>query len=236
MSSLPRIPLIEDLTREPVPNGSNLLVEFDPSSQWYNASISMMAGWIATGGKVAYNVAAQQPERVRSRLKGLGLDPTQLESNGTLRLFDWYTTTLGKKSNEICVQTSLRVADMSIQFAKEQVPGPPIPEFLGVMDNASVQARFNEERAWIEFALTRAIPSSYARQSTSIDGILTGAHSEWAYTQLEAAYDGVIDVKIEEEGRTTRDVIRIRSMRDVLYDRNWHELAVADNFKVSIRK
>lgn len=233
---MPRIPLIEDLTTDPVPNGSNLLVEFDPASQWFNASISMMAGWIRSGGKIAYNVAAQPVERVRSKLKGLGLDPEKLENGGSLRLFDWYTTTLGKKSNEIFVQTSLKVADMSIQFAKEQVPGPPIPEWLGIMDNASVQARFNDEKAWIEFALTRAIPASYTRQSTSIDGILKKAHSEWAYTQLEAAYDGVIDFKLEEEGKSAHDVIRIRSMRDVLYDRDWHELKIRSNFDVSIQK
>jgi KaiC/GvpD/RAD55 family RecA-like ATPase len=134
------------------------------------------------------------------------------------------------------VQNSLKVADMSIQFAKEQVPGPPIPEFLGIMDNASVQARFNDEKAWIEFALTRAIPSSYTRKSTSIDGILRGAHSEWAYTQLEAAYDGIIDFKLEEDGRSTRDLIRIRSMRDVLYDREWHELRIGHNFEVTLTK
>jgi len=233
---MPRIPLIEDLTSEPVPNGSNILVEFDAASQWYNASISIMAGWIRTGGKAAYNVAGQPPAKVRLRLKGIGLEPEQLERDGTLRLFDWYTTTLGRKSNEVFAQESLRVADMSIQFAKQQVPGPPIPEFLGIMDNASIQARFNDEKAWIEFALTRAIPSSYTRQSTSIDGILRGVHSEWAYNQLEAAYDGVIDIRVIEKDDATRDMIRIRSMREVLHDRSWHELKIGSNFEISIQK
>jgi KaiC/GvpD/RAD55 family RecA-like ATPase len=233
---MPHIPLIEDLTTSPVPNGSNLLVEFDPTSQWYNASISIMAGWIKTGGKVAYNVAAQRPERVRSRLRDLGLVTEPLEEDGTLRLFDWYTATLGQKSKERYAQNSLKVADLSIQFAQEQVPGPPIPEYLGIMDNASVQARFNDEKAWIEFALTRAIPSSYSRESTSIDGVLRGAHSEWAYKQLEAAYDGVIDFKLEEEGESTRDLIRVRSMRDAMYDRNWHELKIGKNFEVSMQR
>jgi KaiC/GvpD/RAD55 family RecA-like ATPase len=232
---MPRIPLIEDLTREAVPEGSNLLVEFDPTSQWYSASISIMAGWIRTGGKVAYNVAAQPPEKIRLRLKSLGLVPEQLEKTGSLRLFDWYTATLGQKSTELFFQDSLKVADMSIQFAKQQVPGPPIPEFLGIMDNASVQARFNDEKAWIEFALTRAIPSSYTRKSTSIDGVLRGVHSEWAYTQLEAAYDGVIDLRLVDEGESTEDLIRIRSMRDVSHDRDWHELKIGSNFEVTVQ-
>jgi KaiC/GvpD/RAD55 family RecA-like ATPase len=232
---MPRIALIEDLTTEAVPDGSNLLVEFDPTSQWYNASISIMAEWIRTGGKVAYNAAGQRPEKVRLRLGRLGLDCGQLERMGTLRLFDWYTTTLGQKSNEPFYQDSLKVADMSIQFAKQQVPGPPIPEFLGIMDNASVQARFNDERAWIEFALTRAIPASYTRKSTTIDGVLNGVHSEWAYKQLEAAYDGVIDLRLVEDGKSTKDLFRIRSMRDISHDRDWHELKIGSNLEATIQ-
>ena len=233
-SFLPRIPLIEDLTSDPVPNGSNLLVEFEPTSQWYNASISIGAGWIKTGGKLAYNVTAQLPDRIRTKLRKTGMVPDQLERSGALRIFDWYTSTLGRKSNEPLALDSLKVADMSIQFAKAQIPGPPIPEFLGITDNASVLVRFNDEKAWVEFALTRAIPASYTRQSTSIDGILRGVHTEWAYRQLEAAYDGVIDFKLEEDSKQVRDLLRIRSMRDITYDRKWHEIKVGKNLEVSI--
>lgn len=210
-------------------------MEFEPTSQWYNASVSIGAGWIKTGGKLAYNVAAQPPDRIRTKFRKLDLSPDQLERAGTLRIFDWYTSTLGRKSSEVLAQDSLKVADMSIQFAKEQIPGPPIPEFLGITDNASVLVRFNDEKAWVEFALTRAIPSSYTRQSTSIDGILRGVHTEWAYRQLEAAYDGVIDFKLEEDGKQTRDFVRIRSMRDITHDREWHELKVGKNLEVSIQ-
>jgi KaiC/GvpD/RAD55 family RecA-like ATPase len=231
---MPRIPLIEDLTSGPIPNGSNLLVEFDATSQWYNASISIGAGWIRTGGTLAYNVTAQAPERIRKRFSEIHNQSHELEANGTLRIFDWYTATLGRKSKEPLSQDSLRIADLSIQFSRGEIPGPPIPYVLGITDNASVLARFNDEKPWIEFALTRAIPSSYARQSTSIDGILNGVHSEWASRQLEAAYDGVIDFKLEQDGKQTRDVMRVRSLRDLTHDREWHELRVDSNLEISI--
>ena len=233
---MPKIPLIEDLTSGPIPDGSNLLVEFDSTSQWYNASISIGAGWIRAGGKLAYNVAAQPPERVRARFSAIHTKPEVLERTGRLRIFDWYTATLNRKSKEPMALDSLRIADLSIQFSRQQIPGPPIPEFLGITDNASVLARFNDEKAWIEFALTRAIPSSYTRRSTSIDGILNGVHSEWAYRQLEAAYDGVIDFRLEEDGKRTRDLMRIRSLRDLTHDRGWHELQIGKNLEISIQK
>ena len=231
---MPRLPLIEDLTSKPIPSGSNILVEFDATSQWYNASVSIGAGWIKTGGTLAYNVTAQPPERIRKRFSGINMEPEQLERTGNLRIFDWYTATLGRKSKEILAQDSLRIADLSIQFSRGEIPGPPIPDVLGIFDSASVLARFNDEKVWIEFALTRAIPSSYTRQSTSIDGILNGVHSAWAYRQLEAAYDGVVDFRLEEDGKRTRDLMRIRSMRDLTHDRDWHELKVSDNLEVTI--
>ncbi|MGP8070203.1 MAG: hypothetical protein ACLP5V_09960 [Candidatus Bathyarchaeia archaeon] len=213
------------------------MAEFDPNSQWYNAAISIMAGWLRTGGKVTYGVAAQPVEKVRAKLKGLSLDSKQLENDGRLQLSDWYSMTLGKKSSERFSRNSLKVSDLSIQIAKQQTPGRPnLSEFLSIMDNASVLARFNDEKAWVELALTRGNPFSYTRKFTSIDGILRDVHSEWAYNQLEAAYDGVIDFKLEEEGNTIRDLIRIRSMRDLLYDRNWHELKIDENFEVTLEK
>jgi len=45
---------------------------------------------------------------------------------------------------------------------------------------------------------------------------------------LEATVDGIIDF--------TRDLIRIRSMRNVGYDREWHELKIGENFEVTLAK
>ena len=41
-----RIPLIDDLAKEPVPPGSQLLVEYDPASSWYNAALAIAVGWL----------------------------------------------------------------------------------------------------------------------------------------------------------------------------------------------
>src|SRR3972149_2045862 len=97
---MPRIPLIEDLTTGPIPAGSNLLVEFDPASQWYNASLSMAAGWLEEGGRVSYNTHGQAPADIRARLSRLRLDVPKLEEDGKLIIFDGYTMTLGQKSKE----------------------------------------------------------------------------------------------------------------------------------------
>ena len=239
--------MIEDLTKGPIPPGSNILVEFDPASQWYNASFTIAAGWIRSGGVASYNAQAQPPENARLQLKRLGLDTETLEKEEKLRILDWYTTQLGQKSKEKYANTSLKVADLSLLWSKEVIPstGSPYgvpsvyrrgPHLLIIADDELVLLRFNDEKSFIQYWCTRVIPSAPARQSTQIVGAVKGVYSDYVYKSMEAAVDGIIDFKLEEEGKSTSDLMRIRSMRNVHFDREWHELKIADNFEVTLEK
>ena len=231
-----RIPLIEDLIVGPVPAGSTILVEFDPSCQWYDVLATIGAGWLSSGGKWSYNLAAQSPDSARSRLSRLGLNVEELEHQDRLRIHDYYTLTLGQKSKEKLGHNSLKVTDMSIEFAKTQLIGPPMPEVLRAMDNLSVMARFNDERSWVEFMLTRGIPMASLRKSVGIAGLLRELHSELVYKQLEDAYDGVVDLTLDDTGEVVRNMLRIRKMSNVSFDSHWHLLKVNANFEVTLEK
>ena len=231
--AVPRIPLIQDLIADPLPAGFNLLVEFDPDSQWYAASITIAAGWLKTGGEVSYSAFAQPPDRIRSQLSRLGLNCEELERQERLRILDWYTMTLGQKSKEKFAPPSLKVADLSI-WQRDVMRQSPAPGTLRAVDDGLGLVRFNDERAVVEFVLTRYIPSAAQRGLTTITGVIRGVHSDWVYKQLEAANDGIIDFKLEEDGGKTRDLMRIRSLRNVHFDREWHELKLEENFEVAL--
>ena len=240
-----RISLIEDLLKAPLPPGASLLVEYDPTSGWYQSSLNIAAGWLREGGVVSYHVAAQPPENIRSHLAQLGLDVGQLEANDKLRVFDWYTATLGRKSKEKYAFYSLKAADLSVLFGKymmatqqgiELIPPQPSPDWLRILDDASCLGRFNEEKSWVEFVRTRIIPIASLWKSTGIGGIIRGIHSDWAYKNLEAASDGVIDFKQDEATGEAQNLIRIRSMRNAGFDSRWHQLKVGDNFEVTVDK
>jgi len=235
-----RIPLIEDLTKGPVPLGSNLLIEFDPASQWYNSCVTIAAGWVKDGGSVGYNGFIQPPNNVRMQLSRAGLNVDDLESKDRLRVYDWYTPTLGRKSKERYGIDSLKVADQSIvfRFTEDELNNPEElewPESLRIVDNFSTLARFNDEKSWIEFMLTRVYPIGSVRKSTLIFGIMKGVHSEWAYKQLEGSADGIIEFRLEVLERA-RDLVQIRTMRDVHFNRESHELKVGENFEVTLEK
>lgn len=235
---MPRIPLIEDLTAGPVQPGSNLLVEFDPSSQWYNASLTIAAGWLRSGGKVSYLAGSHPPDEVRERLTRLGLNPATLEETDQLWITDLYTAGVtGQKSKEKFAVDSLKVADISIWLGKEVTHEPPAPEFLIVDDNTSNIDRFNEEKNWIELMLSRVLPMAKRRRITQFTSILAGGvHSPWAYKQLEAAADGIVDFKLEDRNDEAVNLIRVRSMRNVGFDSKWHVLRIDENFEVTLEK
>lgn len=218
-----------------MPPGTNILVEFDPASQWYNASLTIAAGWLKTGGSVSYIAQSQSPFDIRAQLRELGVGTEELEQNDRLWITDFYTISLGQKSEEKFAPESLKVSDLSLWIAREAMVGSPAPEFLVVADNLSVLDRFNDERNWIEMFLTRPIPMSKSRKITQLMGILSGVHSSWAYKQLESAVEGIIDFKVEDQGEETRDVMRIRTLRKVMFDRKWHELTTAENSEVALR-
>lgn len=233
---VPPIPLIEDLTKGPIPAGSSLLVEYDPASQWYNASLTIAAGWVRSGGTVWYTGLAQPPENIRSQFKRLGLDVGAFEKEDKLLVRDGYAATLGQKSKEKYAYDSLKVSDLSIHVATIYMRGPLCSDHLAIADDVSCLARFNEEKSWVEFMLTRVFPADRMRNLTSIYGVMRGVQSQNAYNRLEGAASGVIDFKVEESGDEVRNSMRIRLMGNVGFDSRWHQLKIGDNFEVTMEK
>jgi KaiC/GvpD/RAD55 family RecA-like ATPase len=231
-----KLHLIEDLTTDHVPVGSNILVEFDASSQWYAASISIAAEWLKQGGKILYGTLAQQPEKIRSQLKRQGVDVELVERDEKLKIWDWYTATLGQKSKEKYSIDSLKVHDLSLGFLQVEMRAPVSPDLLRFFDNVSVEARFNEEKSFVEFLLARAIPVAPLRQTTTIRGMMKGVHSESAYRQLEGASDGVIDIAVEEKEEEVRSRMGLRVMRNAHFSSRWHALKVSENFEITLDK
>lgn len=239
-----RIPIIEGLTSGPVPAGSNILVEYDPASQWYNASVTMAAGWLksAENRSVHYEAGAQPPDQVRSQLKRLGLDASQLENRFVdseyerLQIFDAFTVSLGQKSKEKYHWDSLKVADISLIMSREDMRRAPNPEHLTIIDDDSLFARFNDERLWVELELTRFLPIAGIRKTIYIAGVMKGVLSDWVYKRLEGACEIVVDFKLDETSDPPRDLVRIRSARNVGVDRRWYGLKVDENFEVTLEK
>ena len=107
---------------------------------------------------------------------------------------------------------------------------------MRVDDDLSTGVRFNDEKSWVEFVLTRGFPMGPKLKSTSIAGLMKGVHSQVAYNRLEAASDGIVDIKVEEQEGEIRNLLRIRTLRNTVFDSRWHRLKINDNFQVTLDK
>jgi KaiC/GvpD/RAD55 family RecA-like ATPase len=107
---------------------------------------------------------------------------------------------------------------------------------LRIIDNGPVLARYNDEKSFVEFVVTRVIPVASTIESTTVTGVISGLHSEWVYKNIEASVDGMIDFRLDETEGETRDLVRIRTMHAAGYDKRWHQLKIGENFELTLEK
>jgi hypothetical protein len=120
-----------------------------------------------------------------------------------------------------------------VEWAREAHLNESEPEtnLLRIWDNLSTLGRFNEEKNWVEFVLERELLFGVSIGATTFHGIVNGVHEGWVYKRLEDAHDGIVDVRVGDDGK---DLIRIRNMREVGFNRKWHELTISPNLEVSL--
>ena len=160
----------------------------------------------------------------------------ELEREDRLRIYDWYSLTLGRKSTENHPAPSLKITDLSPEYSswiKSDELGES-KDTLRIMENGSVLARFNDERVFADFILTRVFPRSPVWKATIIASFVRGVHNESTYRVLEAGADGVVDFRLDETSDPPENLMRVRSLRSAPYDGRWHKLKTAENMEVTM--
>lgn len=230
------LPLLKELIPGSIGFGSLLLVEFEPDSIWYEASLTMAAQAIRDGIKSEYHTFVHLPNELRESLMKHGVRVDEVEKADTLRIIDDYTAQIGiMKKTERTRDTSLRVADWSIMATQQlKSGGTEADRRLHIDDNTSVLSRYNKENEIIDYWRTRLIPVSRVLQQVMVHSLVTRVHSEAFYAQLESWHDGIIDVKCEEREGRLEHYIRMRIVRGKPCDSRWRQLKMLDNGEVTL--
>ena len=245
------IPLLSQLIPEGLRPGTIFAVEFDPDSQWLALTATIAAKYLQIGQRVTYVTSTRPPESVKDHLANLGVNVPAAIRDHSLVIDDWYTATLsGGRIDSEPGQTSiiesidggfrirsLKVADLSVEWLKSSKQGwqphdiaetwPP--GALGVADSGSEMLRFNEEKAVLEWLMTRGWPNERKAKRIILWGVSRGTHTESFYKRLEGSTDGVIDVQVMERDGEAKNFLRIRSLKNQPSDGRWHEIEVKSN-------
>ena len=74
------------------------------------------------------------------------------------------------------VLRQLNVGLILVLSCEFRMAGQPTPNVLRIIDDLSGLARANDEKTWVEFMVTRIIPSAAVLKSTRIVGVISGVH------------------------------------------------------------
>jgi len=233
------LPILKELIPEGVEYGSNLLIEFEPKSIWYEASLTIAEQALKTGIKTEYHTFQRAPNEIRKALAKLALDPGAIEAKGDLVVIDSHTVQTGFGQPETLgdlVSQSVKLSDWSIGFVKQLKAGLKDEEmrWLHVDDNTSILLEYNQEKDFIDFWRTRVIPYNRACESVLVWSMVSGVASEAFYRKLESLCDGVLEFKSAEREGSLGQFVRVSSIRGRTVDSRWRRLKCQDNGEVTM--
>jgi KaiC/GvpD/RAD55 family RecA-like ATPase len=248
MSERVTIPLLDKLIPGGVRVGSVFVVEYDAQSQWLSVAVTIVAGYVKSGGRAGYVSSTRPVDDVKRDLAALGLDPSSAQNSDRLTIDDWYSATLtggrlesGGGHTEMFEPIqgggrirSLKVADLSVSWLKSQKegwqPGDVVetwpPGVLVVSESASELLRFNEENVVAELFVTRINPHERSARRVFFCGFVRGIHGESFYKRMESAADGVIEIKVVEREDEIKNLLRVTSLKGQPHDSRWHEIQI----------
>ena len=243
MLDILEVPLLSEMNPGGFAYGRNYLVEFDPHSLWYEASLTIASHSLKRGIKTDYHTFTHIPSEIRDALTRLGLNVKELEDDGKLRIIDSFSgTTLLKRektAKSTLVQTmekSLNLKDWERDDAELlRLEAAPAGEKkrLHIDDDTSVIVSYNDEKSFIDHWRTNAVPSARIFEWSILHATVTGAHSENFYRQFESLCDGIIDFRSREEDETIEQYARIRTMRGRTHESRWRRLRLLENGEVT---
>ncbi len=244
MTSEVNLPILGNLVQGRFRYGISLLVEFEPKSIWYEASLTMAAHALRDGIRTEYHTFQHMPNEVIEALAKLGLNVKRLQEEGGLIINDSYTVQLGMGHGEYTdraatakvITQSVKLSDWSIGVSQDMKTGYPEAEKrrLHIDDNTGVLLQYNDEKQIIDTWRTRLIPLSRVGEFVFLFSLVTGVASDAFYRQFEALADGVIQFKAEEKEEGIEQLVSVRTMRGRAHDSRWHRLRLLDDGEVTL--
>jgi len=254
------IPLFDGVIHGGVRPGTAFAVEFDPDSQWFAIAISIAAKVLMNSGIVLYGAMARPVDDTARDLSRLEVDVPNVFKEGRLRIDDFYTATLtgGRllsgsplEPYELGLRRSCNVSEFSIMQSKarKEIDAGKLDPFgpkefeknilgktgwLLIADSSSVLLRFNEERPFLEWFETRELRGIRMDKRIHLEGFVRGLHSEPFYKRIEAACDGIVDVRVLEQDGVLKNLLRLRTLKGQPHDTRWHEIEIRPNGEAAL--
>jgi class 3 adenylate cyclase len=236
------VPLLDAMVPEGFRLGGNYLVEFEPSSPWYEASVTIAARSVQSGLKTEYHSFHRSIVDVKEALADLGVSVDRETKRGMLRLIDSYTPAPGQGKGRPLgragfLANSAPDVGRWAKSIKQQIAAgfePRERRWIHIDDNTSLLLQFTDEDSMLNGWRTVFIPWGRARELITINGFVKGVASEAFYRKNEALYDGVFDLVTNEKEGKLEHYIRARRVPGESIDSRWKPVRLRPRGEVVI--
>ncbi|MGP8078855.1 MAG: adenylate/guanylate cyclase domain-containing protein [Thermoplasmata archaeon] len=236
------VPLLEAMVPEGLRVGGNYLVEFDPSSPWYEASVTIAVRAVERGLKTEYHSFHRDLADVREAMEELGLSIEAETDRGMLRLIGSSAPAPGPERGGRGPKSGFlsgRAPDVGRwgrEIKKQTAQGFDERErgWLHIDDNTSLLLQSTDEETMLNSWRTVFIPWGRARELITVNGFVKGIASDTFYRKTESLYDGVFDLVTKEKGGTLEHHIRARAFHGGVIDSRWKTVLLRPRGEVVI--
>ncbi len=108
------------------------------------------------------------------------------------------------------------------------------PGALTILESCSQLLRFNEEKPYLEWMISREHPSARRAKRVYFSGFVRDIHTESFYKRLESDVDGVIDLRVMERDGEWKNLLCISSLKGQPHDARWHEIQIKRNGEAAL--
>jgi len=237
------LPFFGDIVPGGFNYGGNYLVEFEPDSPWYEASLTIAAHALRQGIKTEYHTFRHIPGEIKTALGRLGIDIAKKEHESLFRILDTYTLTIGLGTPETGPERGVHHQTSSFDVEKwgrsildllKEGVAETEKRWLHLDDDTSVLNQYTNENTFIDAWRMKGIPYARTRELVQFPSLLRGASSDAVQAKFEAIADGIIDFKTREEKGEMKHYVRVRTIRNGTCDSRWKRLQVLDNGEVKL--
>lgn len=172
------------------------------------------------GETCVYVATDESPDEIQKSMKHFGLDIESSKENTKFRIIDCYSWKLGgRRSGEFFVNNP---SDLSLVSSKIEHAMEDLNKITLVLDSLTgLTSICSHHLTYFSKFLQTIVAKLRTTQSNAVFTIAPEAHDQQFLSFIRLAFDGTLEMKLDESGREIKRLLRVFSLKGACHKTNW---------------
>jgi len=220
--------LLRGLVITPVTNGLNFAVLAPPGAGKTALCQNLLREAAEGGMRCVYIITNNPLSLIKEQIRSWNIPPSKADQIVYVDMYSWL---LGERSTErYQIDNASDIASVSVVLSSAMEASGP--RSFVVFDSVSTLLSYNSEELSIRF-LKSHLARMKKHGNIGAYPVELGIHSNSFYNEVRASFDGVIDLKLEEQDNELKRSIRVYSYRGA-HETKWCRFLIGADRSVKI--